>query len=99
MKIYNKDYKYIIEKFDSKNALFYIDPPYLNKEHLYDNLSVNPIELNSILINVKGKFILSYNNNEIIKKIFKNFKIIEIEVPYTSTNKKKNNKELLIMNF
>lgn len=98
-KIFNKDYKYIIEKYDNQNALFYIDPPYLNKGYLYNNLSINPTELKNVLVNIKGKFILSYNNNEIIKKIFKNYKIYEIDVPYTSTNKKYIKKELLIMNF
>ena len=83
--VFNKDYKEIIEKYDSENTFFYVDPPYFHKEFYYINHDFNTeekhIELSEILKNIKGKFALSYLSfpkidewyNGFNKKSFKTF--------------------------
>jgi len=67
------DYKKLIEKYDSENTFFYLDPPYYGKENFY-NLKIRDknfhIELNNILKNLKGKFILSYESCDFIKGLY-----------------------------
>lgn len=103
------DYKDIIVKYDSPNALFYLDPPYekSNKHKLYStiNKEFDFNELYNILKNIKGKFILSINDSELIRNIFSEcprFNIIPFVVKAHSNNKHiggKDRNELLIKNF
>jgi DNA adenine methylase len=97
--IMNQDYKTIIKKFDSPETFFYLDPPYENS-YEYEHNDVNPVELCNILSNIKGKFLLSYNDSENIRSIFKQYNIKTVEVLYASSqgqNVKRN--ELLIRNL
>jgi len=105
VKIYNKDYKYIIDKFDSADTFFYLDPPYEKSEGLYENFNLPIKDLFNILDNIKGKFLLSYNYSEEAIKLFKNYNIKIVETFYqnfeTSKIKKADRivKELLIYNY
>lgn len=59
----NMDYSKLIEKYDSPNTLFYLDPPYWKTEKYYSNHSFNinsHKELCNQVKNIQGKFILSY---------------------------------------
>lgn len=62
--INNQDYKEIINKYDSENSFFYIDPPYYNKESYYINHDFDNndkhVELSEFLKGIKGRFALSY---------------------------------------
>ncbi|ECR2224658.1 DNA adenine methylase, partial [Campylobacter jejuni] len=56
----------------------------------------------NLLKNIKGKFMLSYNDCELIRKLYKDFNFKELKVRYSLNNnvlKRKESKELLIMNF
>lgn len=100
----NKSFEDIIKKYDKENTLFYLDPPYHGTE-LYYNTNFTEEEhllLNKILKNIKGKFVLSYNDDEYIRKLYKNFKISEVERNNNLTSRYKNSeryKELIIKNF
>lgn len=65
VQIENSDYKDILKKFDNKNALFYLDPPYAFGERSNDNLYAFELsnkdheELTTLLLNMQGKIILS----------------------------------------
>lgn len=77
--IHNKDYKEIIEVYDSYDTFFYLDPPYKNKEDYYINHNFNKDshkELSKILNKIKGKFLLSYYNFEELSEYYKKCKII-----------------------
>jgi DNA adenine methylase len=103
--ILNQDYKSVIKKYDSPTTLFYIDPPYFNKEHLYEKQSVIPKELKDILSKIKGKFILSYNDVPEVNTEFSDFNIYKVPVRYqwrTVKDGKQNEKivnELIITNY
>lgn len=102
--IENQDYKQIINKFDKNNSFFYLDPPYYetNNSSYKFGQNINFKELKNILYNIKGKFMLSINNNEYIEKLFGNFNIKNIDVQYNiskETEGRKKYKELIITNY
>ena len=106
------DFEKIIEKYDGKNALFYLDPPYVGVEFYYTIPGVDfkyedHKRLSSILKNIKGKFVLSYYDDELIRKLYKKNRIITKETAKHSCGMTRNTKikvkprgkELLIMNY
>lgn len=100
IKIFNKDYKNIVNNYDSERTLFYFDPPYLEKEHLYENQKIDPIDMLEICKSIKGYFILSYNCDKRISNLFQNFFIRKVKIRYTSSsNNKKYKYEYIISNF
>ncbi len=100
------DYKTTIKKHDSKDTLFYLDPPYMKanaKECLYgkDNCQVRPEEVASVVKKIKGTAIVSYDDHPQVRKAFKDCKVRTITLPYAfAKNKNKklkgDTKELLI---
>ena len=81
--IENKPFEEIIKQYDRPNTLFYCDPPYYGTEKMYahGNIDFNKDshqKLASILQRIKGKFILSYNNCEYVKELYKGFNIDEV---------------------
>ena len=102
--IENRSFEKIISKYDSNTTLFYLDPPYHNTESYYDSdFNENShIQLNTILKQVKAKFVLSYNDDEFIRKLYKDFNIKEIERNNNLTSRYAKNrvfKELIIKNY
>ncbi|TRW26207.1 DNA adenine methylase [Criibacterium bergeronii] len=102
--IENKTFEKIITKYDKQDTLFYIDPPYHSTEFFYNTGfdEDSHILLCKILKNLKGKFVLSYNDDEFIKNLYRKFTIIEIERNHNLTsryNKNRRYKELIIKNF
>lgn len=56
--------------------------------------------LAKILKQIQGKFMLSYNDCEVIRDLYKDFKFKELKVNYSLNAKYRSVKnELLIMNF
>lgn len=73
--IENRDYKYIIKKYDTKDTLFYVDPPYLidnNEDGIYEIKfdRDNMWELIKMLKQIQGKFIFSHYENTSLDKMF-----------------------------
>lgn len=102
VKILNEDYKDIIKKYDSPNTFFYLDPPYENSKNLYENYYLPIKDVYDLLKNIKGKFLISYNNSEEAKKLFKDYNINYIKTTYVDPIKGGNNrdvKEMLISNY
>ncbi|GFI41162.1 modification methylase DpnIIA [Thomasclavelia cocleata] len=99
--IENKSYESIIKVYDRENALFYLDPPYYKAESCYDSkfTEEDHINLRALLGNLKGKFILSYNNDPYIKELYKGFCIEEVIRNNNLSNKNKEYKELIIRNY
>jgi len=99
--IYKQDYKNILKKYDSKDTLFYFDPPYHN--NWKKDFGLNKFDLNEfrrILDTIKGKFIVSYSNTPKSHKLFEpyNIKLIYVDRQLQSPEKYKDT-ELLIFNF
>jgi DNA adenine methylase len=79
--IENKDYSDLIKVYDRPDALLYLDPPYYGTEKYYQaQFGTGDHEcLCSALKNVKGKFLLSYNDCDIIRELYKDFRIEGID--------------------
>lgn len=103
--IENMEFEKLIVNYDYEDMLFYLDPPYIGTESYYDmpsgfNITKHEL-LAKLLKNIKGKFVLSYNDCEVVRKLYKGFNIKEVGTSYCLNNKHRNNyaKELIINNF
>jgi len=104
--IENLDFVKCIEKYDSPTTLFYLDPPYLaadkTKYYKYVFNDSQHDKLSELCKNIKGHFVLSYEDHPRIRTKYSQFKIITTpDVVIASSNKQTKDvvKELLIMNF
>jgi len=100
--IENRDFERLIKTYDRPNALFYLDPPYYSAERFYDGFTKEDHQrLRSVLERLKGKFILSYNNDVYIKDLYEGFNIHEVERANNLLREANqgNYKELIITNY
>lgn len=102
------DFRYLIEKYDSSEALFYVDPPYVHREKFYalkDEDKENPLKLHKdlakILNNVQGKVIISYYQDPLIEELYKGWNIERHSAIKQIVGGKNSERveELLIMNY
>lgn len=97
--IEHKDFENLIKVYDRSTAFFYCDPPYHSTEKYYDVqfTEADHIRLRDTLAAIKGKFLLSYNDDEFVRELYKGFKTEAVE--------RQNNisrgrfKELIITNY
>lgn len=99
VKIYNMDYKDVVNEWDNPNSMFFLDPPYVGLEKYYEGQSIDPYELAGVCRLMKGKFILTYNDCHQVRDAFHGFNIIETPMIYTSGVKTKRCNELFITNY
>lgn len=106
--IENKSFFELIKLYDNEDAFFYCDPPYIDTESYYKNtggFGKNEHELlASILSEIKGKFLLSYNDCPMVRNLYNDFKIITSkEISYTlgksASGQNKKVKEVFITNY
>lgn len=79
--IENKDFEDLIKHHDREDTFFYCDPPYFETEDTYD-APFTPDDhkrLFNVLSNIKGKFLLSYNDCDYIRDLYKDFDIVGIK--------------------
>ena len=106
------DFEKVIRKYDSKNTLFYLDPPYMEREYYYRTKEVDfkkedHVRLSNLLKHIKGKFVLSYYEHPWVRKTYNKFHIIRKVMPKFSARitqktylkNKPTGTELLIMNY
>jgi DNA adenine methylase len=94
-------YQEILKRCDRPETFFYLDPPYWDKVLYRFNFKEQDfIELNQILKNLAGKFILSLNDLAEVRKLFADFRIQEVSLSYTAASLPgRKYRELLIANF
>ena len=71
--IENKDFEKLIKQYDRPNTMFYLDPPYFETEDYYEDVGFTEkdhIRLRDTLLNIKGKFLLSYNDCPYIRELY-----------------------------
>lgn len=95
--IENGDYKDIVNRYDTRDTLFFLDPPY-DTDYSY-GVKFDYNELLEVCKNIKGKFILTLNSE--LKTMFEEFNIVDVSVNYSVTCKSGDNKrgEIIITNF
>ena len=95
----HKDFENLIKVYDRPKALFYCDPPYHTTEKYYDVQfsEADHIRLRDTLTAIKGRFLLSYNDDEFVRELYKDFNVVALERNNNlSTGKFK---ELIITNY
>ena len=99
VKITHLDFQTLIKKYNKPTTFFYLDPPYEDSKD-YSN-SVNPEDVYNAVKTIRGKFMLSYNDSPLIRKLFKEYNIHTIETIYENTtfSKKKVITEVYITNY
>ena len=101
-----KDFRVIIKKYDSRDTLFYVDPPYVGREKNYAGgfKQQDHIDLARLLNQIQGKAIVSYYQDERIDQLYSGWKRIEIPSKLYSKAVKPGESrpdtvELLLLNF
>lgn len=93
----------ILERYDTPDTLFYLDPPYEGVEHYYGRGTFSKADypaLADILQKMKGRFILSIKDSPYIRDAFAGFKMEEVPITYTAARDAgKAGAELIITNF
>lgn len=106
--IENKSFNELIPLYDKEDAFFYVDPPYVSTEKYYKNTGGFGIkeheELADLLSNIKGKFLLSYNDCQFVRELYRDFNIrttkeIEYTLGKNKHGKNKSVKEVFISNY
>lgn len=103
----NLDFEALINQYDYKDAFFYCDPPYTLGYQYYktSKKEFDHERLREILGNIKGRFLLSYDDSPKIRELYKGFEMVEVERLNGINNRQGSNrenkifKELLIANY
>lgn len=99
------DFGAFITRYDGPKTLFYLDPPYWGNEGDYGKSVFQRTDfdrLAQILGHIKGRFIMSLNDVEGVRKTFGRFQIEAVKTTYTIATKsaaRDARGEVLISNF
>ncbi len=97
--IEHKDFENLIKVYDRPGALFYCDPPYHSTERFYDMpfTEDDHRRLRDVLSGIKGRFLLSYNDDDFVRELYRDFSIIPVE---RSNNMSSGRfKEIIVKNY
>lgn len=105
--IEHKSFDKLITQYNKEDTLFYCDPPYHKTKRIYDTGDFifdesQHIKLRDMLSRIKGKFILSYNDDELIRELYKDFNIEAVKRNNNLAARYNTNKEfaeLIIRNY
>jgi len=104
--IENKSFLDLIKTYDKLDAFFYCDPPYVSTESYYRNTGgfgeKEHRELAEVLHDIDGKFLLSYNDCDLVRELYSDMNIRstkEIEYTLRGANSKKKVREVFVSNY
>ena len=100
----NQDFETLIKHYDRPDAFFYLDPPYFSTEDMYEVGFGwdDHVRLRDTLKNIKGKFLLSYNDCVEIRELYNGFSMFDFSRTHSMAQRYeagKEFKELLIGNY
>lgn len=101
MEILNRDFRYVLKQYNSKDVFVYADCPYLGTEDYYENVftDTDHNDLASMLKSHKGIFVLSSKAKKELRKLYRSNKNYVLEFEDTSRLPDKRHREQLIVNF
>lgn len=101
--IENVDFQQLLKTYDRPSALFYLDPPYYEAEKYYPDRfkPEDHIRLRNALGKIKGKFLLSYNDCQEIRELYRGYAVVEVERMdnLVTKNQSRRYKEVIIKNY
>lgn len=105
--IESKDWQEVVEFYDSPETLFFFDPPYVSCQNngAYDAFPEFEMErVRQTLDRIQGKWILTCDDSEQCRRIFKGCRFSSHEIEYTNSNlrtyktaKRKKSAELIVV--
>ena len=100
----NQDFGTLIKHYDRKDSLFYCDPPYYSTEDMYSVEFTwdDHVRLCNTLKDIKGKFLLSYNDCPEIRELYQDYNIFDFSRLHSMAQRTHAGamfKELLIANY
>ncbi|RXI58972.1 DNA adenine methylase [Clostridium tetani] len=99
----NLSFKTVIEKYDRDNTFFFCDPPYFETTGYGNEFGENEhLLLRDKLKSLRGKFLLTINDHEEVRKWYEDFNIKEVKVNYSISKEMKARgkyNELIITNY
>lgn len=99
-RIFKRDYRAILKKFDGPDTFFYLDPPFHELDCPYVSCDVSPRQIADAVRGLRGKWLLSYNDHRDVRRAFKGYKIEKFETQYSmDEHSNKRVTELLIRNY
>lgn len=102
--IENQDFEVLIKHYDRTESFFYCDPPYYSSEYVYKcEFDWNDhLRLHDALSKIKGKWLVSYNDCEEIRDLYKGYSFFDFKRIHSMVQKYDAGKEfpeLLIGNY
>lgn len=100
--IYNYDFEYFIDNYTNDKTFIFLDPPYYleKKSKFYGNNGDMHENFNHLLlfttIKNKNNWIITYNDCEYIRDLYKDYLILDINWSY-GMNKTKSSSEIIII--
>lgn len=109
VELFYGDYEYLVN-LEGEDVVIFLDPPYYSskKSKLYGrkgdlHTAFDHIRFFEVVRNCKHRVLITYDNSEFIKELYKDFYTVEWELSYGMTNYKQERvrvgSELLIANF
>lgn len=99
------DFREVIRRYDSLETLFYVDPPYVGREHFYKGgfSRQDHIDLARLLNKVKGKVLVTYYADPLIFELYRDWHVHQVD-SYIGTvckvgEAKKEGTEYIFMNY
>ena len=101
VQIENLPFEKVLRKYDRPTTFFYLDPPYHGIKLYNHNFTDDDfMRLKDCLAALKGKFLLSINDDPFIRSLFSGFKIEQISFFYSlQRHANRRYSELLIRNY
>ena len=94
--VVSEDYQAVVERYDSPETVFYLDPPYFEKEDCY-RVAADHASLETTLNEIDGYAIVSYT--EIPPGLYEDWHVVERDVHHSAAGNGKDASERLLMNF
>ena len=100
----NQDFETLIRHYDRADAFFYLDPPYYSTEDMYavEFGWDDHVRLRETLGEIKGKFLLSYNDCDEIRRLYDGYEMFDFSRAHSMAQRYEAGKEfpeLLIGNY
>lgn len=96
-------FREIIGRYDGPETMFYCDPPYFGTEGYAHRMESDDYdELHRTLAGIKGRFILTINDHEAMRMMWRDYRIEEVSVPYSIARSVKSRTrygELIVRNY
>lgn len=80
------DWADLVERYDSPDSLFYLDPPYFGGENDYGKGMFDRSQfaiMAGVLSTIEGKFVMSINDTDEVRGWFAGFEIDQVQLTYT----------------